>query len=168
MKRMLSFCLAVLLLLTLPGCRKTQEMETPVDFYYVRREPKIGSEDSVVTSELRESAGLTAMELMNIYLQGPKSAELANVFPTGTKVLELAVEENTLFITLSAPAAELSGIELTLATACLGKTCMAYFQISSLEICVEDGLLGGSEVIAWNADSMVYYDAQQEITDQKD
>lgn len=165
MKKVIVFALAVLLLFTFLGCNKEQDdIEVPVKFYYRNAAISYNSDQAVICSETQESNGYDLTGIINKYLQGPNTDECVSPFPAGVSVLSIEQIDSNLLIQLSAPFAELSGIHLTLACACLSKTIMELTQCTTVEISVPDATLNGSSSIIMNEQHLLLVDSSVQNT----
>lgn len=139
MKRM--FCIVLILLLLCAGCGLYGKSPDSVTFYYPRTEILYGAEDGVIAQEERDVSGYTEdlNALLNLYLQGPADENLAFPFPAGTRLLEVSGNGDLLTISLSEEFSNLEGLDLTIASACIGSTCFGLTDVQ--QICI---LSGGS------------------------
>ena len=146
MRRMIAFCLFLLMLLSLQGCSLTDGDEVPAEFYYLRKPGTYlyGQTDGVVTFEQRDISGHEEdlRYLLTLYLQGPVSESLAPPFPAGCKLMDLQQTEEKITITLNANFVTLKGMDLTLACVCLAKTCLSVTEAES--ICIQAQGFSGS------------------------
>ena len=127
MKRIIALTLYAAMLLCLFGCAsRIDEPAEPVRFFYPRPTDSISfvQTDGAITHEVRESAGHTGDHayLLNLYVLGPSAEGLRNPFPSGTKVMFFEVRNGIAEIVLSESFARLSGMDLTVACACLTLT----------------------------------------------
>ena len=79
--------------------------------------------------------------LMEVLLEGPDSARLTSPFPDGLQLLDWQLEEGRLHLDLSEQYYSLSGVDLTLADACLTLTFCQREEVESVYVTVE-----GSEI----------------------
>ncbi|MBP3304341.1 MAG: GerMN domain-containing protein [Oscillospiraceae bacterium] len=161
MKRMIAAFLLLALLTGLTACaNKKDSIQEPVAFYYRRADITYGSSDSVILSEFADAAdcnGDTTL-LLKQYLKGPQSETLAQTFPVGTTVLSLTVEENTADILLSSQFARLSGIDLTIACACLTLTALKLTGTETVVIHAHHNTLNGMEQIVMDKNCILLLD----------
>ena len=120
MKRILC---VLLLILLLSGCSQPQE-EPPkqteaVDFYYSGVLGEFSSAAVLPESRNLETTKLTLEELIDLYLKGPVSEGLRSPFPAGTVLEDLYMKDQVAYLTFNDAYAELTGIGLTLANACM-------------------------------------------------
>ena len=69
-----------------------------------------------------------------------------------------AMDQNTLYVTVSKELAQLSGLELTLACSCLSMTCMELTGAENIVISAENSLLDGQKSITMNKDTLLLID----------
>lgn len=136
MKRLISCLLLLALLLT--ACRASQEkMQQPVKFYYGAADARsgaYGTEEGALFWEVRDlgPVPLHAGQILDLYLQGPESSDLRSPFPKGTAVETVLLQDGTLTVELSEELQLLSGVERTLAAACLVRTMTQFSDIDSV------------------------------------
>ncbi len=125
MKKTIVCLAALLLLLSLTACRKTEERS--YNLYYLRSSDTVlfGEADAIVAPVKRQisgqSAGLTY--LMQLYFEGPTEEGFHSPFPQGTRLIHAQLEDNLLVLEVTAQFSQLENIRLTLAGACLAATC---------------------------------------------
>lgn len=120
MKRITAFLLCLLLL---AGCSNSGP-KIPGNFYYKRAETTYGTSNGVIAPEVREIDGLISdlSVLLSVYFAGPENKELESPFPKNTTVENWELKGTTLILTLSREFASLSGLDLTVACACITQT----------------------------------------------
>ena len=154
MRRVFSAFLLLLILAGLTGCGNTRE--SSYEFFYLRTPETYdyGTEQAVVASEDRSfpSPIQDTEYLLRLYLDGPVSETLRSPFPQGTRLLTLQHSSHTLTIRLSEEYAQLSGIRLSMAAACLAKTC---FQLTDAENLI---VLSGTHVYTYSRGSFLFLD----------
>lgn len=137
MRRTLTLFLVLLLLLSFPGCHsgKSSVME-PVTFFYLCRSDPNDIPDQVISSEIREASGHSGdlNYLLSLYLHGPLDQELKSPFPAGCELVSVIRLENTLCVTLDSSLTTLKDMRLTLACACLAKTCFSMADTDQVQI----------------------------------
>lgn len=165
MRRGISFFLCIALFLCLNACSSRQEdIINPVSFYYLQVQPAgqifHGSAESVIAPEIREGHGFSdhLSMLLEQYLTGPVEENLQSPFPAGTTLIEWDADDDVLSITLSDQLAELTGVDLTLACACLSKTCFAYDDYSTVSIQAQNLLLDGKASITMEVNTLLMLD----------
>ncbi len=159
MKKVCLILLCCILLLS--GCKKQDEkILAPVHFYYLCTNITYGTSDSVITSEARESQGHEQdyTHLLSVYLEGPKSPELYDLFPVGTRLHKLEFSKKTAIITLTDEFANAQGLDLTLNSACIAKTCISLTGCKKVELRCETAPLGDSGVIIMDESTLLLLD----------
>lgn len=159
MKKCVLLILLLSLLLGIWGCgQQSEEIQKPVHFYYLADLSVEEDFDHVIVKEIAESAGLTEEGLLNRYLAGPTAEEAVNPFPSGLSVIYLRKQESKIVLILSQELLELSGLDLTLACACLASTVFELYSCQSLEIIVNGQLIEGKASIIISREDLVLYD----------
>ena len=161
MKYWISLLLIISILLSLCGC--TQDMrpaKSPVNFYYLAKEVSYDGESEILLPEEREGAGYEAdMEgLLNQYLKGPASDALRSPFPTHVRVTRYATTANTIILEMSSEFAQLLGIDLTVACACIARTLFDLTQMERVMISATDAQLDGQASITFDRNDIYFVD----------
>ncbi len=131
--------LILLCALSLSGCHFGNDLREPVHFYYPQTQEAIaanGASDGFIVPETREGAGHTGdlNYLLSLYLAGPTQETLRSPFPQGTKLAGITQTEGSLIIALNGAFSQLSGIDLTLACACICTTCFGLTDASQITV----------------------------------
>ena len=163
MKKCISFLLCLCILLCICGCAHHVEApQAPVRFYYPRTMDTIQytAGSGAFTYEARESAGYTdnLPYLLNLYFRGPTDPTLQNPFPTATSVTELKIYGNYAFLTVSDSFAQLTGMELTVACACLTQTVAALTGVESLCLRTNTLPFGNDEQLLLHVSDFLFVD----------
>jgi germination protein M len=163
MKKCISLLLCLCLLLSFCGCaRRVEAHQVPVRFYYPRTIDAIQytASGGAFTYEDREGAGYTdnIPYLLNLYFRGPADATLRNPFPTATSVTELKVYGKYAFLTVSDSFAQLTGMELTIACACLTLTVTELTGAETLCLRTNSQLLDNHERLLLQARDFLFMD----------
>lgn len=167
MKRVLSFLLIPILLLTLWGC-SGNDIE-PAHFYYIRKNFDYNSTDGVFVPKTTDSAQyITLNAFISEYLRGPDSTNLVSPFPSGTSLVNLDENGETLVVTLSDSFAALTGIELSLACCAFAKTAIEFSGASVVEISALSEMLDGVKTITITAEDIILFDHVQTPSLEKD
>ena len=92
--------------------------------------------EGIIGSETREAAGHREdlNYLLSIYFRGPLNSEFSSPFPMGCRILETAQEDGNMTILLNPILAETTDLEVTIACACLAKTCMELTGADTVQI----------------------------------
>lgn len=147
---------ALLLGLLFSGCAsETPALQAPVSFYYCRS----GSVDGIGW-EVREGAGLAddPAALLDLYLAGPADSSLISPFPAGVRLEQVSVSDDTLIVTLSPEFAQLQGIDLTVACACLTLTALECSDCTAVRIGSSGEKLNGNNWIRMTRESLMLTD----------
>ena len=146
MKRSLSLCL-ILLSFLLIGCENEEEFEKPVSFFYLNAEIQYGTDNGVISAEIRESNNLSTEEIVSLYLAGPQSQSYRSPFPDGTALVSMQISADTIYITLNDRYADLSGLSLSLANTSIAQTLLELTTAEKIILTCESKPLGGSSRI---------------------
>ena len=141
-KRVLPILLAALVLLC--AChthREKNSPEHPFTFYYAKNEITYGTDESVIGAEEREydPQSMSLDDLLAGYFEGPASKTLSMPFPENTKVLNCQRDATTVILTMNEAYLRLSGINKSVADACLARTLLGCSGIERVTILASDG-----------------------------
>ena len=158
MKRMICMLLCAVLLLS--GCTRKQ-YRTPGTFYYHRSETSYSGTDGVCAPEVRELHGIDSDldAVLELYCAGPISADLNNPLPPDAQVLSWELSEGVLTLNFSESLSRLSGIELTVAAACLARTFLELTGAQTLVLTADGALLGGETALRMTAGELELRDS---------
>ena len=132
MKR--TILLIIIMAVFLAGCSNHVSFNKPVTFYYLHADFQFGSDDSLFGTEMIESQGFELIQILNLYLSGPVSETLKSPFPDKVQVLSLELNDGVMQLIMNDRFEELNGIGLSVANACLFKTCVSLTGIWELQI----------------------------------
>lgn len=163
MKKLPFLFLALLMLFT--GCTPTaQNIEEPVTFYYLRQDFDYNAADGVITSEIRESADCAdETAILQRYFRGPEDPGLQCPFPTATELISLSIQENTATVTLTDNFSSLTGIDLTVACACISKTVIALTNTQQVTVKTQTQNLGGQNSITMTEADILLIDNSKNV-----
>lgn len=155
MKKTLSLILFLALLLSTGGCAAEQPRD-PGNFYYRRVETAFEGTDGVIAPEQRELQGIREDldTLLQTYFDGPTGEELESPFPRDTALLSWSMTGTTLNLNLSQTFAELSGVDLTIACACICRTFTELTGAETILIQADGAPLGGGTSIKISGDML--------------
>lgn len=159
MKRTFCIVLAFLLLLPLVACSQQKaDIQDPVNFYYRKKDP--AHSDTAISKELGEAQGHREdySYLIGQYLKGPTDEVLQRTFPSGISVIELKIDGTTATLVLSDFFSTLSGLDLTLACACLTLTICELTGTEQLTVRTQSTLLDGNKSITMARKDIVLLD----------
>ena len=161
MKKLLCSFMILALSLSFSACSSPKDkIQEPVFFYYRQLELNYGTTPSVVDKEAREAAGHRQdySYLLSVYLKGPENFSLYNPFPSKTFLRSFVLQDSTAFVQLSSSFASLTGLDLTLACACITLTVCEMTGAQQVNISAEDTLLDGNPQITMTPDSFLMMD----------
>lgn len=159
MKQMI--CIALLILLLLPGCAQQEEFTAPVRFYFLKNNVTYFTSDGVIASEMREAAEHRNDHeyLLRMYLAGPESPELRRIFPKNIALVKLELNDGKALVVLNDAAARLTGLDLTIACACLTATVCELTGVASVTIRAETQPLDGQKSITMDKNHLLLIDS---------
>lgn len=159
MKRLTAILLILCLAAGLFGCQP-RELRSPVSFYYYRSDPEFAGTDGVIAPEQRELAGMEGDldAILALYFDGPKSHGLEDLIPGSCPVPQWSRNGDTLHLHFSGELADLTGVELTLAAACLTRTFLELTGCSTLILTAEGQRLNGETSMRLTLDDLTLRD----------
>ena len=161
MKRFLILLLCLSLLLPIFGCSQQEKApEKPVNYYYRRASIDYKNESGVIGAEQRESLGHEGQVryLLSEYLKGPKSSEFSQIFPADLTILSIHYADTRAKITFSFQLAQLTGIDLTIACACITMTVIELTGAESVQIFAAGALLDEYQSITMDKNCLLLLD----------
>ena len=155
MKKWISFALVLSLALSVWGCG-SDTFKDPGNFYYRRIDSQFEGTDGIIAPEIREMKDLRGNigKILQAYMEGPESSDLESPIPRDTTILEWKMIYSSLHINFSNQFAQLSGIDLTVACACIAKTCMELTDATTIRIRADGALLNGSTYIVMTEENL--------------
>ena len=154
MKRLL--CLLLIILLFFAGCQNNTKKDT-VTFYYKQSVIQYGTPDGVITGEVREEAG-DLKDLFFLYFMGPEDETLVLPCPSGTRLLDYSWNGDALSLTISEELARLDGMDLSIACACICKTCFDITGAQTVTITTPDSEVLNPVNFTLTRDNLVLFD----------
>lgn len=152
------------LLCFITGCQRGNAPDVPVKFYYPNATISYGTEEGLLSYELREGLNKSAENSISEYLNGPKDNSFLNPFPKNTVLTKYELRDNTVFVTLSDSYATLTGLDLSIANTCLSMTVLELTGAVSVSIQCESALIDGHESIVLDRNSSLLYDSNKSTT----
>ena len=149
MKRFITLLLLLCICTSLFACSE-EKIISPVSFYYLRSDLSYGAADSAVAAEIREGAdyGNDYVQLLREYLDGPLSEDYVQTIPDEVVLIACHIDGNMADVVLSDEIAQLSGMDLTVACACLTLTTIGLTGVETVQIrALTDALESGPSVI---------------------
>lgn len=159
MRKLTALLLLSALLLSLAGCAEPGPVQ-PGQFYYLRATPQFSGEEAMIVPETRELLGMQddLDKILQAYLQGPLSDTMQSPFPRDTTIVEWKMIHSSLHLNFSKQLAQLSGVDLSLACACVAKTCMELTDAQTVRIRADGALLNGSTYIVMHKSNLLLAD----------
>lgn len=175
MRRILTLLWAVSVLLFC-GCvdqQKEPDLQQPFRFYYRINDGQDATGEASMNNRLKEPMDYELREItghetdyrwvLEQYFLGPESEDLVAPFQKSTKLISVKLIDAQLRLMVSDDISELSGIDLTLACACITRTCMGFDGVESVSISAEGATLAGKTSIVMHADNMLLEDSGADI-----
>ena len=158
--RRLSCFLIILAISLLSGCTDPHTNIQNVTFYYVHNDIVFGTESGVIASTQIQVTGNNTdyQKLLEKYFRGPTNYDCTSPFPAGITLEEFNMDANKVQILLSPHMSTLSGIQFTIACACLTRTVLEMTGSQSVQIRIQDNLIYGQESVTFNLSSFSYWD----------
>ena len=160
MKHLICLLLAVACLL-LPGCQSPEpEFTNPVTFYYPKNDVSYFSTEGVIFRETREAGSNREDigQLLAMYLSGPEDSDLKKPFSRIVSLKKFEIMDGTAHVVLSDAASRSTGLELTIACACLTATVCELTGVETVVIRAENQLLDGNKAITMNRKDILLLD----------
>ena len=165
MKKACALLLCLTMLLTGCGPRRENQIDSPYTYYYRAAQVDYTAEDGVIRGEKREISGHEGdlVWILEDYFQGPQGEDLTSPFPKDLWVMDCQIKEKTVFLKLSQGFSNLSGIELSVAAACIAKTLFGIEGVDSVSITVEGGLLDGKQSLTLDREGLLLSDGAGDL-----
>lgn len=163
MRKMFCLFLSTLLLMPVFGCQRPHS-DTHYIFYYPRSDYGYNTQEgkfynNIVEPELRKDITVLSIDkILDLYLEGPTDQSLINPFLKELSVESVRIDGEVLYIVVTDHLAELTGINLMIACACLGRTGMELSNTSSVYISCQTDLLDGKRSVLLHRDSILFVD----------
>lgn len=156
--------LAVMLcLLLLTGCTGSFSSDEP-HFYYLKNDISFSGSASVIASEFFSNIDTSTdlLPIMEEYLKGPDSGFLHSPFPENIQIFLAEQRDRTVILEFNDALAELTGMDLTLACACVAMTCLELTDADNVSIRARGATLDGAAQITMDADSLLLWDNSEQ------
>lgn len=136
--------LLLALALLLGGCTGANaqpKLEHPFRFYYAAKNISYGTAEGVLAAQEREFDDKTQSveELVDCFFEGPTDTSLVMPFPEGTKPIRVYRDAASVVLTMNKEYLRLTGIDRSVADACLAKTLLGYEGIERVTVKASDG-----------------------------
>lgn len=161
MKKALAALLAILISLSCAACQAYPNgSDGKVTVYYRRADVTYGTLDGVVAPYQLDAAGNedNTRLLLDAYLAGIPSSQYGQTYPRGTYLVSLKRNGLTASIVLCHEFATLSGLDLSIACACLTQTVISLTGCQEVIISAENASLDGHNFITLSRDSYLLLD----------
>lgn len=167
-KRWPGLLLSLCLLIGCFGCGRqmaADQPKSPMKFYYKTVDARYGEGQGATGYELREVYGHESdyVWILTEYLQGPVSQELVAPFQRSVSVVSAERVGTQLQLCMSEELANLSGVDLTLACACITWTCLECSGVESVSIRAVGRQLDGKEEIVLNRTHFLMEDSSANL-----
>lgn len=169
MRRRVMTWLCVMGMLFSWGCglqEKAPELQQPFRFYYRTSDGEEGTvNQEPMDYELREIAGHEAdyQWILEQYFKGPESGNLSAPFQKSTRLISVRLIDAQMRLMVSDDFSELSGIDMTLACACIARTCLGFEGVESVSISAAGASLGGKSAVVMHEDDIILKDSGVDI-----
>lgn len=156
---------AALALVLLAGCTaaiaQRPQYINPIDFYYCRKDAVYGSETGALDYETTELGrnDMTVEEILALYFRGPISNTLRSPFPQGLACTGAELDGGVLTLHMNEVYSTLSGVELSLASACLTMTLTQIAFVDSVRVETPSALLSAQSGQTLSTERFVLFDA---------
>lgn len=159
MRKTVSLLIILSMLICLPACGKNK-LKDPGNFYYRRTDTVYVDDNSVIAPEQRELAGMREDigSVLESYLRGPVSSELESPFPRDVAVVQWSMIGTCLHIEMNESFSQLTGIDLTIACACITRTILELTGAESVQIRAKGAMLDGAKYIRMTNNSISFAD----------
>lgn len=169
MKRFVSILLLCALLLALCACgadrtKTGKGMSLPVLFYYCGSDAEEAAHYEQDTGALQweyRDLGTQWPEpkaVLELYLEGPVSESLRSPFPEDVFVREALLEDGLLTVRFNDALSQLSGVDMTMAAACLVYTMAQYPGVEFVQLDTETTMLSGLTAVPLETDDFLKMD----------
>ena len=161
MKKLITCILLLCICVSFFGCKSKQALTSPVPYYYRRMELSYEGSGSVIAAEQRESRGHEndIGYLLSQFLKGPESSAFSRTFPLGTQLISFEHSDLEAHIVLTDIFAGLTGMDLTIACACITMTVIELTGVQTVHIRTESQLLNNMQTITMDKSSLVLFDS---------
>ena len=166
MKKACALFLCLALLLAGCGTRgQTDRIQSPYTYYYRTAQVDYAAEDGVIRGETREISGHEGdlTWILEDYFRGPESEDLVSPFPKDLALLDCQTKEGAVLLKLSEEFSNLSGIELSVAAACIARTLFGTEEVDSVSLTVDGGLLDGKQSLTLDREGLLLVDGAGDL-----
>lgn len=166
MKRLITLLLA--LSMALCACAFPGSHEGQTAFYYPVAASSYTMEEAYIQPEYRQITDTELAQLLRVYLLGPQDNQsFSSPFPAGTGLVSVSMEDGLLDVTLSTGFSACTGLELTIACACLTMTCLELTQAETVRIRADGAQLDGTPWVQMQRSDLLLTDPGKDVTQSK-
>ena len=162
MKRFICLLIIAATLFLFCSCNTSEnsQFSKSVNFYYCNESISFNSANGVISSETREAEGYTDSleQLLSLYIQGPVTPSFVSPFPHNLQVESISEDSHQLNLVLNSTFSELTGIEMTIAYACLVKTIQELTETDSVCISYTNTDIGKRQTITLDSKKFLFFD----------
>ena len=161
MKGLFAIALIVLLSIGLLACGNTKSSGIAMEFFYRTEKLGYGDEAGVISAEQRYVDDANAIaDILSVYFSGPENDTLRSPFPNDLTVKSITLNSTSIELVLSDQIAALSGIDLTIACACIQKTITEITGIDTVQISAENEMINNQDVIILKPSNFLLVDTE--------
>jgi spore germination protein GerM len=137
---------ALLLSALLTGCVKpnpAENYQNPIFFYYCRKDAEYASRTGALASEVRDlrDPDISIADILKLYFAGPKSEDMTSPFPENLRCEDVSLQDGIVQLHLSNEYSALTGVRLSLASACITMTLSQIDFVKGVQIRTDAGTL---------------------------
>ena len=161
MKKTLILLLLILILFS--GCSKENDLEQPVNLYYLKSDFAFGDSDALFEKVQVESAGISFKTILEQYFERTATETARSPFPAGTKMIRTEITADTLIILMNRNYGSLTDLDLTLANACLYLTCSELTGKNRIQILIDGTPPEENNGILLTPENIIFFDQQASL-----
>lgn len=164
MKKATAWILCLCFLVGMGGCARqsnAEQLKSPMKFYYKTSDASYGDGLGATDYELRETYGHEAdyVWVLTEYLKGPLSQKLTAPFQRSVSIVSAERSGDRLQLRMTQELANLSGVDLTVACACITLTCLEFPGVEAVSICAVGSKLDGKTEILLSRNNLLLEDS---------
>lgn len=162
MKRLIALLCAAALVLGLTACDARRNSDSEARFYYRTARVDYAAGESPIAPELRAAEGDLPAVLQQ-YLNGPEDSEYISPFPKNLTLIDCRQSGDTLELVLGEQFAALSGVDLTVARACIALTGLELTNTGRVSIRVENAPEDAVPVVLTREELLLYDNSLEQL-----
>ena len=164
MKRKLGIFIIILLTLVLTACQKETGKTDTVRYYYLRTDTAYGQQEGVLTYETRDEIP-DLEEFLQDYLSGPIGNKCKSPFPANVGIFSVSASDKRISVVFGEEMAEISGAETISCCACLTRTLLDAFSVTSIEVSIANNLINEETSLIFTNNSFQFRDFAYEYSE---